>query len=355
MKINSVAIVNTIFSAVVGGFVTWGVTSYITQEQGKTRYVDYDITNKAIFKSEQKILENKLKVIIGNNINKPVKEVSQITFTLFNFSDKDFEKLKLNIELSQSENNIKSFQILSQEISKEYRDSTKQAIIKAEEGEVSKKYSYVFEQLNRSDTAKSRSGSNLDKVGYSSISSYFGILPVFQVTYTLAGENLDDIKITPIIVGTGVRSRETSFNTAEEYKIISQGNFLNLMIYRARSSFPYLIILILLIIYSFLIYATYQVLEYLRKSRKDRYKKDFIIMMTNEFSKSNFQNKLHEISDPDTLAQEIVKSYRELSNKESDQKFFKILVSKLSQSNEIERFNKLTNMEIAQELFELNQ
>ncbi|MEH1823176.1 MAG: hypothetical protein V7L31_29575 [Nostoc sp.] len=102
---------NWVFPALIGALLSFIATILVTQEQNKTRYLDYVVDETNIIGSERNIPKDKIKVIFNNDNKNPVQEVSQFQFLLYNLSDQDYENVDLYIDISPKSNIIKPLTI----------------------------------------------------------------------------------------------------------------------------------------------------------------------------------------------------------------------------------------------------
>jgi D-Tyr-tRNAtyr deacylase len=245
-------VVSPISGAVLGGLITWIVTVGINQDQTKIRYVDYDIQKTTVFQDKQNSLKDKLKVIINGDAKNSVKEISKITLTLYNLSDKDFEKLKLYVDFSTNKSENKSLKLISHEIDSQYQDNTKILTWKTLESNQNKKITYEIAKINRSDWRETEPN-NQSK----SSKIFYGVQPVFKATYTIAGDKLSEIDIKPRIEELGVRGRVLDFENISKYKAFQEKKWINWIWLEMPIFFLFMIAAMCLLFYIFFAYFAY--------------------------------------------------------------------------------------------------
>jgi hypothetical protein len=339
MKIKLNDIISTIFTVIATGAVTWLVTTSVSQDQTKIRYIDYDITTSSILQNNQNVLKDKLKITIGNEANNTFREINQVTLKLYNLSDKDFEKLKLNVDFSLIKSEDKSFRIISQEIKNEYKDNTARSDGKSLDDFSTSKFIYDIARINRSDWRESSPNKSLNN---GTFGDYLGISPVFQITYTIAGQKriLSD-KIVPKIDGLGVKSRDidTSLRNMQEYKAFQEENWAEWIFLKM----PFLIIIIIAITYIGLICVFYKLQKHTLIKKENK----FIDLVKERLISKQDLSRIHQIVDPVILSKELVDISRSVRNQELDRKFQDALVDNFSHINAINEFKNLNESQVA--------
>jgi hypothetical protein len=340
-------IVSPVSAAIFSGLITWFITVSINQDQTKIRYIDYDIQKTTVFQDEQNSLKDKLKVIINSDTKNSVKEISKITLTLYNLSDKDFDKLKLYIDFIPKKPSNKTLKLIFHEVDGQYQDNTKILTWKTSESNPNKKVTYEISKINRSDW---REVEATDQSKSSRVFSY-GVQPVFKSTYTIAGDKLSEIDIKPRIEELGVRGRILDFENILKYKAFQEKKWINWIWLEMPIFFLYLVIAALLLSYiliGYLVYRLFAWIEFLQEQKTIRRTSEKIL-------EPNCLNQLYQISDPLVLSKELVGINRAVRNQKNDDKFQKILFDKLSQPNAVDEFRKLDEQKIANMLSSIEQ
>jgi hypothetical protein len=338
-------ILTIVATGIVTGLTTWAVTTRTYQDQTKTRYIDYGIQINSIFQGNRNISQDKIKVsIIGdNNVASPVKEISQVTLAFYNISDKDFEKIKLYIDFAPIKSDDKSFRIIAGEIKTEYRDIIKRANGKSSDDVSTRKFVYDIPHVNRSELQlrSTEKGTNFQE-------KFFKISPVFEVTYTIAGQQISAENIKIKIDSLGVQARNTSkdensWDNFEEYKIFRQDDGFKLIFFKISKWLPIMILVIPAILYIASVYFYESWLKSKRKSKN-------INLIKEKLVSQKSLSQLHQILDPKDLSIELVNICRVVLNQKIDDKFQSSLVDKFSQINEIDEFKKLNESQVAEML-----
>jgi hypothetical protein len=332
-------------SAIAGGIITVLVTTVTNQDQNKTRFLDYSVENTSIFGSEYKVPKDKIKVVVNDDVKNPVQEVGQVTFRLYNLSDKDFDKVRLFVEMGQKDEG-KSLKIISQDISSEYKDSTKSSELPPSDSKSTKKYTYDIEDLNRSRLQKE--GYSPDQESSLMKSAYaVPVRPVFKVTYTIIGEKVSNIDFKLSVKKMGVEVRNISYDSVKEYEAVSQQDLWGLLVLR----FPLVLLLVFFITFFYIKYLVsyFQLQKGISKREKSLGGK-----FREFFAQPNTLNQLRVMQDPNTLAQELTIINRKIRNQESDIEIVKTLTERLSEPGAINKFQQLTDAEVIKTLLEVD-
>ncbi|MHC5762470.1 hypothetical protein [Nostoc sp.] len=208
---------NWIFPALIGALLSSIATILVTQEQKKTRYLDYAVNEINIIGSERNIPKDKIKVIFNNNKN-PVEEVSQVQFLLYNLSDQDYENVDLYIDISPKSNMIKPLIIIADEIGGSIKDAVENKTrIKPPDNPKGQRFGYRIKNINRSKIERISEKSDLDIPQ-----------PIFKITYTIIGNKSDEVQVVPSILAKGISERKLSYDNLFNYKALYQKDWLYL-------------------------------------------------------------------------------------------------------------------------------
>ena len=350
MKLSGVT--NTVFTAgagaIAGGIVTLVTTGYLNQDQNKTRFLDYSVESKLIFRKEKNVLSDKIKVVVDNDIKNPVLEVRQISFTLYNLSDKDFDKVDLSIEMSLKEA-LKSFKIISQDVPSEYKDNAKSVESPSSGSQSTKKYTYNIETINRSSLEKGGSALNQDPSSLE-LASGVSLKPRFKVTYTITGEKTSEIDVKPSLKRLGAELRKISYSSVEEYEVISRRNMWDLAVLRL----PVLRVLPLILVYLILAYGWFRICHLRLRNRIIQREKVLTNKFEKYFAKSGVLSGLRTIQDPQKLAGELTIMNRSIRNEEDDKRIYLDIAKNLSRPNGISEFRQSTDSEVIEGLLEVD-
>ncbi len=142
-------IVIGIITLLIGAFIGYYVDIIKTQNQNKTRYIDVKIDNERGVLQAPDIVDD---VEIIWNKTDIIKAISSITVRLYNFTDKDFEKVPVYIELIPTDDQEIKI-IASNTVGENDLPDSINALknIGKPSSEKIIKYGYEIDTLNRSD------------------------------------------------------------------------------------------------------------------------------------------------------------------------------------------------------------
>ena len=327
---------NSIFPALIGAFLSAIATILVTQEQNKTRYLDYEVTETNIIGSERNIPTDKLKVIFNNDSKNPVQEVSQVQVLLYNLSDQDYENVDLYIEISPKSNTIKPLTIIADEIGGTIKDAVENKInIKSPDNSKGKRFGYRIKNINRSKIDKLSEKSDLDIPQ-----------PVFKIIYTIIGNKSEDVTVMPNIIAKGISERKLSYENFLNYKALSKkdwGYFL-----RTNNLLFISSMLLLTIFYNWLEIKSRQV-NFKQKEKK------FCNILKTRLDQPGGIDQLRQKKLPNEIVDFLVTTNNKVSNEWIDNVMSEYLIKQLSQPGKIDELKQLESSEIAEYLVKLKR
>ncbi|QHG21243.1 hypothetical protein [Nostoc sp. ATCC 53789] len=199
-------------SGVIGAIIGYQLNLYNTQHSNRIRDLYYKINKVDLINYDEPIKGSEIEVILNKDIKNPLQKIGVLTFSLYNLSDKDFDKVIIQLDISSKIN--KDFKIISAEIG---TDPSQEYLIKNDKilsstSQNLKTYKYEIKNINRSNIDKSEN-----------------IYSTFKISYILADVKVDDIRIIPKIFGTGlnqfpIEGNEDLFNNYRAYIKYSNGD-----------------------------------------------------------------------------------------------------------------------------------
>lgn len=187
MKSTFTQILVGIVVLVVGTFVGTVVEKYRSESEGRIRYLDKEVSKRKSILSRPRIPGKNLQVILDGN---PIENLSQVTISIFNYSDKDYSQVPVYVELIPSSD--KPIQIIGERaVGANDLPEAVASIKNVKSSEVTGglRYGYEIKNVNRTHD--------------------FDFKYAFHVSYLLLGEELPNIKVNTD--SKGLRLRDFSY------------------------------------------------------------------------------------------------------------------------------------------------
>ena len=242
---------------------------------------------------------------------------------------------------------LKSFKIISQDVSSEYRDNAKSVESPSLGSQSTKKYTYNIETINRSSLEEGSPALNQDSSSLE-VASGVTLKPRFKVTYTVTGEKIAEIDVKPSLKRLGAELRKISYSSVKEYEVVSQGNLWD----RAVFKFPPLRLLPLIVSYAFACYVWYLISQWRLRSRITQREEILTAKFEQYFAKSGVLNTLRTIRDTQKLAAELTIINRKIRNEEDDKLICLDLARNLSGPDGLAEFQQATDSEVIESLLQ---
>lgn len=215
---------------IIGGAITFYVTSNKERKDNKTRFLDYsfDINNKLLSVPEKEVSKD-IKIFYRDSL---INNLTSVDILLFNFSDRDYENVTVNVELrsSRSKDTLNIIQSNSEDMNK----LPGQVVFVGEVPtfENKKILQYNIKTVNRSSsqTVNKATNNNSSRNLESSV-------PVVKLSYLMTGSMLLQVKVS--VDKKGLLLRKYDFENYEQLWI-SRTKFYILM---SAISFLYLLFL----------------------------------------------------------------------------------------------------------------
>lgn len=97
-------------SGVIGVIIGYQLNLYNTLNSNRIRDLYYKINKVDLINYDEPIKGNEIEVILNKDIKNPLQKIGVLTFSLYNLSDKDFDKVIIQLDISSKIN--KDFKII---------------------------------------------------------------------------------------------------------------------------------------------------------------------------------------------------------------------------------------------------
>ncbi|AHJ29932.1 hypothetical protein PN465_21785 [Nodularia spumigena CS-584] len=332
-------------AAVLTNILTFVLTSFYTDVQNAPKdgiqKLSYEVIKIPVLNSKAEISNENLNlIVINNSAQTPLKSLSQLKFSLYNYSDKDFTNLELNLKLSSKSN--KSLNILTEKISNDIKSN----IIKnSNEAELSlsniKNYKYKIKYVNRAEReTKERN-----------------FKPAFQIVYTIADEELDNINLDPKILASGVSLNEHNSERRNKYLskyLLANQDYIGYFYEKFLFLFILLFGFFTFILYMWIGYDLWQGIKAEKQYINDIKKQ--ISSKEQEFNQVKNKTIIH-LKENAMTAQEVVNLilpiHQTIVNNKLDEYFSQALIEKLNEPGELDEFKHMESLDMAKYLFKI--